>query len=159
MLSPCFTYTVAVFRFYFFQNSPCSRAGHVVSFAFSLSPASLYVYWGTGGWWECYYTSGISRLPASIPQLTDNFKIIETLKLNANANSFPVPKSYRDLSETGPTTDQTNWEMYFLWLFVGWQEPTRPYNRACFLWKGDFNNSMFFFRKKNYLKDSFLVNT
>lgn len=35
MLFPCFTYTVAVFRLYFFQNSPCSRAGHVVSFAFS----------------------------------------------------------------------------------------------------------------------------
>ena len=35
MLFPWFTYTVAVFRLYFFQNSPCSRAGHVVSFAFS----------------------------------------------------------------------------------------------------------------------------
>ena len=35
MLFPWFTYTVAVFRLYFFQNSPCSRAGHVVSFAFT----------------------------------------------------------------------------------------------------------------------------
>ena len=35
MLFPWFTYTVAVFRLYFFQNSSCSRAGHVVSFAFS----------------------------------------------------------------------------------------------------------------------------
>ena len=35
MLFPWFTYTVAVFRLYFFQNSPCSWAGHVVSFAFS----------------------------------------------------------------------------------------------------------------------------
>ena len=43
----------------------------------------------------------LAHKPVNFASLTDSFKIIETLILDAN-NSSSGPKTYRDFRETGP---------------------------------------------------------